>query len=54
MTTDYSPRIDSVRPRAATAESSIRVRVLADELVARMLECGHAARWRQRWRLGYR
>lgn len=38
MTTDYSPRIDSVRPRAATAESSIRVRVLADELVARMLE----------------
>ncbi|WP_194827477.1 CdaR family transcriptional regulator [Nocardia sp. XZ_19_231] len=37
MTTDYSPRIDSVRPRAATAESSIRVRVLADELVARML-----------------
>ncbi|MGW6702736.1 PucR family transcriptional regulator [Nocardia sp. NPDC055049] len=38
MTTDYSPRIDSVRPRAATAESSIRVRALADELVSRMLE----------------
>ncbi|MFE5475845.1 PucR family transcriptional regulator [Nocardia sp. NPDC056541] len=38
MTTDYSPRIDSARPRAATAESSIRVRALADELVSRMLE----------------
>ncbi|MFC8384584.1 PucR family transcriptional regulator [Nocardia sp. NPDC057272] len=38
MTTDYSPRIDSERPRVATAESSIRVRALADELVSRMLE----------------
>ncbi|MGW6117602.1 PucR family transcriptional regulator [Nocardia sp. NPDC055165] len=38
MTTDYSPRIDSARPRAATAESSIRVRALADELVSRMRE----------------
>ncbi|MEV4153186.1 helix-turn-helix domain-containing protein [Nocardia salmonicida] len=38
MTTDYSPRIDSVRPRVATAESSLRVRALADELVARMLD----------------
>lgn len=38
MTTDYSPSIDSARPRVATGESSIRVRALADELVSRMLE----------------
>lgn len=38
MTTDYSPRIDSVLPRVVASESSMRVRALADELLSRILE----------------